>query len=1102
MDSNIATVTIRVDPVNDAPQVTNLSAAETYTEDTSLNLTNIVVSDVDSANVTVTLILSDPAAGSLNTATSGSVTSTFVGDTWTASGTIADVNTLLAGLTFTPSLNYNSNFNIATSVDDGVALAITGSKAMTGTPVNDVPVANTNTVTTLEDNAYNFTAADFTFSDVESDSLVSARITNLLLGGGTLTYNGGIDVADGNTLTAAQLNTLVYTPPASTNGLPLATFDFTVNDASAGVVTAQMSINVTAVNNAPTATNLSAAEIYTEDTSLNLTDIVVSDVDSANVTVSLTLSDITAGSLNTATSGAVTSTFAGGVWTASGAIADVNTLLAGLTFTPSLNYNSNFTIATSVDDGIAAPITGTKVVTGIAVNDSAVIAGVDTGTVTEDDDPDFNNFLEVSGSLTIIDPDAGEAAFVPAVLGGTYGVITLNAAGDWDYAANTNQAAIQALTTGQTLTDTITISSIDATTHDITITIMGTNDAPVAGNDVANVNEGGAVIIDVAATDSDIDNALDLNSIVITGLPANGTVVVNGDGTVTYTHNGSETLVDSFTYTILDISGAVSNNATVSVTVNPVNDPPLAGNDIATVAEGNAVLIDLAANDSDVDNALNLNSITIIGAPANGLLANNGDGTVTYTHDGSNTVSDSFTYTISDISGAISNTATVNITVTSVNDAPTTSGIAGFTVNEDSANTAIDLNAAFDDSDNLDSELSYSIVGNNNIGLFALAGIDASTGQLTLDYAANMNGAAQISIRATDPSGLSVNTLFTVTVTPVNDAPVMVANTGMLATGAASGAITNSELYVTDIDNVSSQITYAITALPANGALLLNGVAMAVNDSFTQSDLDNNLVVYQPTGTAMSDQFGFVVSDSSGATLANNTFDIVVQLVQNNDDSETDDGIPVNDGETEEETKPEEKTETDSGGLTDGAAGYVPFGGTSAPQKPAPVLSIDPVHEKPEQARPVEKEEVVSEVEERKVETFSAVQVKSMDALWSAIDKMKQEMGGSSGDKMSPTEFRVAAAKSSGVVLTAGVVAWILRSGALLSSLMSTIPLWRGYDPLPILAYKDDEEKEDEIHEDKIPTSLEELQKLKKLKEKKAKEIDVDSIFGGSAIRE
>ena len=63
--------------VNDAPTATNLSAAETYTEDTPLNLIDIVVSDVDSANVTATLTLSNPAAGSLNTATSGAVTSTY-----------------------------------------------------------------------------------------------------------------------------------------------------------------------------------------------------------------------------------------------------------------------------------------------------------------------------------------------------------------------------------------------------------------------------------------------------------------------------------------------------------------------------------------------------------------------------------------------------------------------------------------------------------------------------------------------------------------------------------------------------------------------------------------------------------------------------------------------------------------------------------------------------------------------------------------------------------------------------------------------------------------------------------------------------------------
>ena len=170
------------------PTATNLERRQTYTEDTPLNLTAIVISDVDSASVTATLTLSNAAAGSLNTATSGAVTSTYNAGTgvWTASGAIADVNALLAGLTFTPAADYNGNFTIATSVSDGVAAPVTGSKAMTGIPVND----------------------------------------------------------------------------------------------------------------APTATNLSAPETYTEDTPLNLTGIVISDVDSANVTATVTLSNTRCGQLS------------------------------------------------------------------------------------------------------------------------------------------------------------------------------------------------------------------------------------------------------------------------------------------------------------------------------------------------------------------------------------------------------------------------------------------------------------------------------------------------------------------------------------------------------------------------------------------------------------------------------------------------------------------------------------------------------------------------------------------------------------------------------------------------------------------------------------
>jgi hypothetical protein len=129
-------------PVNDPPTATNLSAPETYTEDTPLNLIDIVISDVDSPNVTATLTLSTANAGSLSTGTSGPVTSTFSPATgvWTASGPIANVNTLLAGVVFHPATNYNANFTIATSASDGVAPAITGTKMMTGIPVNDMPV--------------------------------------------------------------------------------------------------------------------------------------------------------------------------------------------------------------------------------------------------------------------------------------------------------------------------------------------------------------------------------------------------------------------------------------------------------------------------------------------------------------------------------------------------------------------------------------------------------------------------------------------------------------------------------------------------------------------------------------------------------------------------------------------------------------------------------------------------------------------------------------------------------------------------------------------------------------------------------------------------
>ena len=97
--------------------------------------------------------------------------------------------------------------------------------------------------------------------------------------------------------------------------------------------------------------------------------------------------------------------------------------------------------------------------------------------MTEDIDPDGDNLLEVSGKLNITDNDAGEAAFIARTRNGNYGSLTINTAGNWNYAANNTQSVIQNLATGSTLTDTFTVSSVDGTTHSVRITINGVDEA-------------------------------------------------------------------------------------------------------------------------------------------------------------------------------------------------------------------------------------------------------------------------------------------------------------------------------------------------------------------------------------------------------------------------------------------------------------------------------------------------------------------------------------------------------------------------------------------------------------------------------------------------
>ena len=111
-----------------------------------------------------------------------------------------------------------------------------------------------------------------------------------------------------------------------------------------------------------------------------------------------------------------------------------------------------------------------------ANNHAAIITGDDHASVTEDVDPDADNLLEVSGLLNITDSDTGEAAFIARTVTGNYDSLTINPTGNWNYAANNNQAVIQNLASGATLTDRLIVNSVDGTVHTVAITILGADE--------------------------------------------------------------------------------------------------------------------------------------------------------------------------------------------------------------------------------------------------------------------------------------------------------------------------------------------------------------------------------------------------------------------------------------------------------------------------------------------------------------------------------------------------------------------------------------------------------------------------------------------------
>jgi hypothetical protein len=361
-----------------------------------------------------------------------------------------------------------------------------------------------------------------------------------------------------------------------------------------------------------------------------------------------------------------------------------------VTYNPAANHTGPDAFTFKVNDGSVDSLVATVSISVTAVND-APTAVADSATTNED----TATAIDVLANDSDVDGDALSVTAITAPSHGTSVLITSGAdAGKILYTPDANYNGTDSFTykaTDGTLTSAATTVSISVT---------AVNDAPVCVDDGASTAEDFALNDSVSCTDVDGD-AL---SYIKQSDPSHGTLSFADDGTFTYTPDANFNGSDSFTFKANDGS-ADSDVAIYNITVSEVNDAPDAVDDSASLAEDGSVNLehlldnDSAGPDNEADQTL---SITAVSDPAHGTATLEADGTVSYAPDADFNGSDSFTYAITDDGTTASaadpktDTATVTLTVSEVNDAPGVVGGASQTANE---NDLVTVTASFADVD-------------------------------------------------------------------------------------------------------------------------------------------------------------------------------------------------------------------------------------------------------------------------------------------------------------------------------------------------------------------------------------------------------------------
>ena len=524
-----------------------------------------------------------------------------------------------------------------------------------------------------------------------------------------------------------------------------------------------------------------------------------------------------------------------------------------MTYTPATGFNGTDTFTYTVTDGSA---TDTATVTVAVANGTPAAADdeattgrnrpVDIAVLANDTDPDGD-------TLTITD------ATTPAD-----GTVAVNADGTITYTP----------ATGFTGTDTFDYTITDGIATDTaTVTVAVTNGTPAAVDDEATTGRNRPVDIAVLANDTDPDG--DTLTITDVTTPTDGTVAVNGDGTITYTPATGFTGTDTFDYTITD--GIATDTATVTVAV--ANGTPDAADDEPPPdATGRSTSV--LANDTDPDG----DTLTITDAttPAEGTVAVKDDGTITYTPATGFTGTDTFDYTVTD--GIATDTATVTVAV--ANAAPTADDDTAST----ETNTPVLVDVLDGDTDPNGDALTPVIVDQPSHGAAQVN----DDGTVTYTPADGFKGTDSFTYRASD--GDLFSNRATVTIAVGNAAPT--------ADDDTTSTETNTPVVVDvldgDTDPNGDALTPVIANQPSHGAAQVNDDGTVTYtpadgfrgvDSFTYRASDGDLSS-NPATVTIAVANAVPTADNDSALTDTNT-PVVVDVLQNDSDPNDDTLTPV-----------------------------------------------------------------------------------------------------------------------------------------------------------------------------------------------------------------